>query len=175
MNFEEITESFRRLFNNETKTYSSDGFAFTFEGNFNNDKEEQKLLKTLTNNFISNDLAVILSHLSGTTIFREGVDVKFYKINELERINRDLEEFKGQFFPTFIIIAEDYAGDFLVLYNQNGKTHFGNLDHAAWGAIDCWVDGAISFAQPNEWFDMILNEPEESTILISKDPYKLNN
>ena len=98
---------------------------------------ELQKIKEWTNHSIGNELAVILSRLSGTTLFKEGVDIRFYKIEELEKINRELEEFPNQFFPRFIIIGYDYAGDFLVLYIENTNVHFGILDHAAWGVVDC--------------------------------------
>ena len=174
MNSEELTNKLKRLFNKEERISSSEGFPFTFEGDFNPDKDDQKLLEVLTKQSINHDVSKLLSCLSETTIFKEGANVIFYKIQDIEKVNKELEEFEGQFFPRFIIIAEDYAGDYLVLHTHAGQTHFGNLDHAAWGEVDCWSTEAISFVKLEDWLNMIIKEPEESTIPSNNITYKLS-
>ncbi len=165
MKYTDLITKYINLLKKQEFLYADDELI-EFTGSF---KEEPdfELIEEVANSTgldMPKEITYFLSMFGGCTFFINGVEIEFYKIDVLEKVNKELEEYPGQFFPKFIILAHDYAGDFLVLHQTHTGWHFGNLDHAAWGEVDCWASNAISFVKFTDWLNMLLLEPTESTI-----------
>jgi hypothetical protein len=103
-------------------------------------------------------IATFLQCFGGTKLFINsyGGGTQILPIGEITSRNLALQEAEDPFWPTFAILGFDSRDDMLCMYNQDGRVHFGNLDHEAWGCSEVWVGEAMTFAPFDKWLRMFI-------------------
>jgi hypothetical protein len=102
------------------------------------------------------DVMDFINVFGGTKLFvsRYGLGLEVYEMDSIAERNLNLQETTEEFFPKFALIAEDTgSGDFLCLYHDGRRCHFGILDHQAWAEIDFWANEAITFCHFHKWLE----------------------
>jgi hypothetical protein len=137
---------------------SDDGDSLSFEGTPWMYADGISALENQLGYRVPTDIAAFLQCFGGTKLFIDsyGGGTQILPIGEITSRNLALQERDDPFWPTFAIIGFDSRDDMLCMYNQDGRVHFGNLDHEAWGYSELWASEAMTFAPFDKWLRMFI-------------------
>ena len=140
------------------KVSDNDGDSLSFEGTPRMYADGLTALENQLGYKVPTDIAAFVQCFGGTKLFinSHGLGTQILPLGEIASRNLALQEPEDPFWPKFAILGFDSMDDMLCMYNDNGKVHFGNLHHEAWGFSKLWVSEAMTFAPFDKWLRMFI-------------------
>jgi hypothetical protein len=150
-------EALELLFNGG-KVSDGDGDSLSFKGTLWMYADGISALENQLGYRVPTGIAAFLQCFGGTKLFINsyGGGTQILPIGEITSRNLALQEADDPFWPMFAILGFDSMDNMLCMYNQDGKVHFGNLDHEAWGCSEVWASEAMAFAPFDKWLRMFI-------------------
>jgi len=135
-----------------------DGIALRFRGTLGGFPSGRDDLEKTLGYKIPDDVAEFLREFGGTELFlnEHGVGFRVLRLDEIARVNRELQESTEPYWPRFAVVAFDRVDDMMCLHYCGDEVHFGNLHHEAWGEPDCWAKEAMTYAPFQSWLEMFV-------------------
>ena len=154
-------------------THSIGTEHFLFNGPLSAQSDGRSSLERHLGYTIPDEIATFISIFGGTELFVDsfGLGIKILPFQKIYETNIDMEEFKGQFFPKYVIFGFDSADDMLCLYCHDNNLHFGVLNHESWGEPDFWASEAMAFVKFSNWLEFLAETGE--TLSPSAQRYKI--